>query len=147
MMKSDNVIIRGFRIDDYENVLKLWDEAGIHYRPNGRESRERIKKELKAGQAIFLVAETSGKIIGVVIGTHDGRKGWINRLAVAKEFQRQNIARRLVIKVETQLNALGIDVIACLIEKDNAISMKFFKQLGYTKAEVEYFSKRQLPDS
>jgi hypothetical protein len=65
---------------------ELWQEAGIHYRPGGRESRSHLAKELEGGQAIFLVAVAEGKVVGVVLGTHDGRKGWINRLAVAKGF-------------------------------------------------------------
>jgi len=59
-----------------------------------------MAKELKAGQAIFLVAAADQRIAGVVLGTHDGRKGWINRLAVAKDFRRQNIASKLVATLE-----------------------------------------------
>ncbi len=146
-MKPKDVIIREFRMEDYENILRLWDEGKIHYRPNGRDSHQHIEKELKAGQAIFLVAEAQNKIIGIVLGTHDGRKGWINRLAVAKDSRRQNIARKLVTAVETRLNEMGIDVIACLIEDENTLSVKFFEKLGYTKGTVEYFSKRKSWDS
>ena len=146
-MKPKDVVIREFRMDDYENVLRLWDEAEIHYRPKGRDSRKWIEKELKSGQAIFLVAEADARIVGVVLGTHDGRKGWINRLAVVKDARRQNIASKLVTAVEMRLNTIGIDVIACMIENENTISMKFFKKLGYIKSPVEYFSKRQSWDS
>jgi len=146
-MKTKDIIIRQFRIDDYDNVISLWVEAGIHYKPNGRESRSRMEKELKTGQALFLVAEVDRRIVGVVLGTHDGRKGWINRLAVVKEFRRQNIASKLVAAVETRLKEQGIDVIACLIEPENSISRTFFSKIGYTKAPVEYFSKKQFPDA
>ena len=93
------------------------------------------------------MAVADKRIVGVVLGTHDGRKGWINRLAVAKEFRRQNVASKLVTAVETRLNELGIDIIACLIEPENSISKTFFSKLGYTKAPVEYFSKKKSPDS
>ena len=63
-----------------------------------------MEKEIKSGQAIFLVAVADKRIAGVVLGTHDGRKGWINRLAVAKEFRRQKVASKLVTAVETRLN-------------------------------------------
>jgi ribosomal protein S18 acetylase RimI-like enzyme len=141
------IIIREFTMDDYEKVVAIWEEAGIHYRPNGRESRIRIAKELKAGRAIFLVAATDKKVVGVVLGTHDGRKGWINRLAVAEDFRRQNVASKLVAAVETRLNALNIDITACLIEPENAVSKSFFTKVGYTKTPVEYFSRKQSPDA
>ncbi|MBN1643541.1 MAG: GNAT family N-acetyltransferase [Dehalococcoidales bacterium] len=146
-MKSGDIVIRKFRMSDYEDVLKLWDEAGIHYRPNGRESRQRIEKEMKARQAIFLVAESQNRIVGVVFGTQDGRRGWINRLAVAKEFRRQGIARKLVMAVENKCTELGIEITACLIEKENAASKKFFARLGYGSYPVEYYSKRRSPGS
>ena len=146
-MNTNNIIIREFTMDDYAKVVALWEDAGIHYRPNGRESRTRMAKELKAGQAIFLVAAADQRIAGVVLGTHDGRKGWINRLAVARDFRRQNIASKLVAAVESSLNTMGIDVTACLIEPENAVSKSFFYKMGYTKVPVEYFSKRQSPDA
>ena len=146
-MKSKEIIIREFTMDDYEKVVAIWEEAGIHYRPNGRESRTQMAKELKAGQAIFLVAAADQRIAGVVLGTHDGRKGWINRLAVAKDFRRQNIASKLVATLEIRLKALGIEITAGLIEPENTASKSFFYKMEYTKVPVEYFSKRQSPDA
>jgi ribosomal protein S18 acetylase RimI-like enzyme len=146
-MKSKEIIIREFTMDDYDQVTELWQEAGIHYRPGGRESRSHLAKELEGSQAIFLVAVAEGKVVGVVLGTHDGRKGWINRLAVAKDFRRQNIASKLVAAVESRLNTMGIDVIACLIEHENSMSRTFFCKMGYVQAPVEYFSKKQSPDA
>jgi ribosomal protein S18 acetylase RimI-like enzyme len=146
-LNNQNITIREFRMDDYDDVTTLWQEADVHYKPNGRESRARMAKEIAKGQSIFLVAAAGERIVGVVLGTHDGRKGWINRLAVAKEFRRQNIASKLVTAVENRLNALDIDITACLIETENIVSKVFFNQLGYTKAPVEYFSKKKSPDA
>jgi N-acetylglutamate synthase len=146
-MKSKEITIREFTMDDYAQVTALWTQAGIHYRPNGRESRARMDKELQGGQAIFLVAEADKKVVGVVLGTHDGRKGWINRLPVANDFRCQNIASKLVAGVESRLKAVGIDITACLIEPENTASKSFFSKLGFTKAPVEYFSKRQSTDA
>ena len=147
LRNQTDFIIREFRIEDYDSVAALWEEGGIHFKPNGRESRQRMAKEIKTGQAIFLVAEANKKVVGVVLETHDGRKGWINRLAVAKEFRRQNVASKLIAAIENRLNDLGIDITACLIEQENLVSRTFFRKLGYIKAPVEYFSKKQYPDA
>jgi ribosomal protein S18 acetylase RimI-like enzyme len=141
------IIIREFRLSDYDSVLKLWDEAGLPYRPQGRDSRQRIGKEIKQGQSIFLVAEADGKIVGTLLGTHDGRKGWLNRLAVAQGFKRHGLARQLVIEVESRFDKLGLEVIACLIEGENTTSMEVFARLGYKKSDVVYFSKRKNEES
>ena len=145
--KSSRLIIRDFRIEDYDCVVELWTSAGLPYRPKGRDGRERIADELKKGTAIFLVAELDGKIVGCVLGTQDGRKGWLNRLAVRPEFQRRGIARMLVEEVEKRLSGMGIGISAALVENWNEKSMDVFERLGYTRHDdITYFSKRKSQD-
>jgi len=143
-----DMVIREFRMEDYDAVIALWDDAQLPYRPEGRDRRDKIEHELEQGNAIFLIAEINGKLVGSVLGTHDGRKGWVNRVAVDSEFRRQNIARRLVAEVEDKLSKLGIEVIACLIEDWNTSSMRVFERLGYKKEEnIVYFTKRRNADA
>ena len=142
------VHLRDFRLEDYYGVTGLWEEAGLAFRPLGRDTREKVAEELRRGTAVFVVAESDNRLVGVVLGTHDGRKGWINRLAVAPAFQRQGIAARLVAEVEKRLEALGLEVVAALIEDGNESSMRFFGTLGYLQhADIHYFSKMKTPDS
>lgn len=135
--------IRPLKIDDYDDLIKIWDESGLRYKPKGRDRRDHIEREIEEPTAIFLVAEKDGKIIGSILGTHDGRKGWINRLAVHPEYQRQGIARKLVKEVEKRLEKMGIKIIACLVEEWNKGSMRFFEKMGYKEFEgVFYLTKR-----
>ena len=152
-MKSDHkylpymLIIRKFNIRDYDELLTLWNDAHLPFKPKGRDRRDKIEYELKRENAIFLIAEMNGKIVGSIFGTHDGRKGWINRLAVAPDFEKQGIARRLIAEVEDRFSKLEIEIIACLVENWNTKSMKFFENLGYEKsADITYFSKRKNSD-
>jgi len=143
-----DIAIREFSTEDYDALITLWHDAQLPYRPKGRDSRDRIEYELKQGNTVFLVAEIDGRLVGSILGTNDGRKGWINRLAVSPDFRRQDIARRLVAEVESKLSELGIEVVACLIEEQNAASMQVFERLGYKKGEnIVYFSKRKNVDA
>jgi len=138
------MIIREFSIKDYDALITLWNDAQLPFKPKGRDKRDKIEYELKQGRDIFLIAEINGKIVGSVFGTHDGRKGWINRLAVAPEFQRQDIAKKLIAEVEDRFSELGIDIIACLVEDWNTKSLQVFEKLGYEKhSDIVYFSKRK----
>ena len=142
-----DISIRKFLIEDYNDVISLWGQAGLPFRPKGRDSKDKIANELNKPTAVFLVAVMNGKIIGTSFGTHDGRKGWINRVAVKKEFHKKGIARLLVNETEKQLFQKGIEIIACLIEDWNDTSMKAFKKMGYVKHEdIIYFSKRKSQD-
>jgi len=139
--------IRQLRKDDYDRLIDLWNEAGLDYRPNGRDRRASIEGQIDGPTSLFLAAEEEDRIVGVILGTHDGRRGWINRLAVAPESRRKGIARALVEAVEARLEALGIGIVTCLIEDWNAGSMTFFKGLDYVEhPECVYYSKRMRPD-
>ena len=142
------VTIREFRLQDHDAVLDLWTSAGLPFRPHGRDARDRLTAELGRGQAVFLVADREGRVIGAVLGTHDGRKGWINRLAVAPESRRQGIARLLVREVEARLEALGLEITAALVETSNEASLQFFRAIGYVHdAYIEYLSRRRSPET
>jgi len=89
-----------------------------------------------------------GKLVGSVIGTHDGRKGWINRLAVHPSYRHRGLAKRLVAEVEGRLSQLGLEVIACLILRENTASLQLFQSLGYERAwNAVYLSKRKNPEA
>ena len=51
------MIIRQLAVEDYDALVALWEEAGLSYRPNGRDCREKIAHEIAGTTAIFLVAE------------------------------------------------------------------------------------------
>jgi ribosomal protein S18 acetylase RimI-like enzyme len=146
-MKSQDIFIRQFSQKDYDKIIELWRNAGLTFRPEGRDSPAKINEQIKNVTTIILVAEFNGKIVGTVLGTHDGRKGWINRLAVDTEFRRKNVAKRLVVELESRFEKIGLEVVACLIEGENTASMEVFKKLGYEELNVKYFSKRKSWES
>jgi ribosomal protein S18 acetylase RimI-like enzyme len=142
-----DLLIRKFNVKDYPDVIALWDSVKLTYRPEGRDSYERINEQVENGRIIFLVAEVDGKMVGCVLGTHDGRKGWINRLAVEAAFRRRNIAKRLVSRLEGEFEKLGLEVFACVIDGENEVSQEVFRRLGYEFYDVRYYSKRKTPES
>ena len=139
--------IREFVISDYNEIIELWKEAKLPYRPNGRDSKKCIEKELQKGCNIFLVVVYEDKIIASVLGTNDGRKAWINRLAVRKEFRGQGIAKKLIQELEFRFDKLGIGIIACLIEDDNPDSIKVFSKFGFSEFQgMHYLTKKKHPE-
>ena len=140
--------IEPLRIDEYDQLIRLWERCRLPYDRASRDSRRRIEQQLFDDRILILTLKTDeGEMIGSVIGTYDGRKGWINRLAVDPDYRRRGIAGRLIAEVEGKFNDLGIDIIAALIEDWNTASMETFERLGYEKhSEVIYFSKKKKKD-
>ena len=140
--------VREYRLEDYEAVVEVWTAAGLSFRPKGRDRRDTLAAELTRGRAMFLVAESEGRVVATVLGTHDGRKGWINRLAVVPEWRRRGVARLLVGEVETRLQSLGLEITAALVEAPNEGSLRFFQAIGYVRdPQIEYLSHRRSPDT
>jgi N-acetylglutamate synthase len=140
--------IGAFHIEDYDRIMALWAAGGLPLKPHGRDSRKNIARQTGRPNVRFLVARDGrdGRVVGTVLATHDGRKGWINRLAVEAGLRRLGLGARLVRAAEAWLEAEGMDILACLIEDDNAVSMSVFERLGYKKhPEIIYFAKRKTP--
>jgi len=141
------ISIRPLAIHDYDALCALWEEAGLPFKPNGRDTREKIALQIEGECSIYLVAEEEGELVGAILGTHDGRKGWINRLAVLPAHRRKGIATALVSEVEKRLSARGIEIFAGQIEDWNETSMLLFERLGYTRHDdIIYYTKRKNPD-
>ncbi len=135
------------RPEDYDQLIELWQQAGLEHRPSGRDGSEKMLVELNNLQEEFILAFAEDKLVGSIVVTHDGRKGWLNRLAVAPKFRGKGIARNLVKKAEDFLLSQNIEIFACLIEEWNENSLQIFTHLGYVRHDdIKYFTKRLHPE-
>lgn len=132
----------------YAAILDLWQRAGLSVRPAGRDAPEAFAQQLQGGQQRVIGLRDGQKLIAVAILTHDGRKGWINRLAVDPAYRRRGLAGRLVAEAERWFTqTLGLEIWAALIEGDNQASLSLFDALGYQRHDVVYVSKRTRPEA
>lgn len=143
--------IRKLTIDDYDELIALWKRSDLSYRPIGRDSREAMTPEMERHETFFLgMFDPAGggeKMIGSILGSSDGRKGWINRLAIDPDYRGKGLAALLIEECEKRLYALGIKVIAALIEGDNKSSESAFSKVGYSYwDDIKYYSKRFSDD-
>ena len=115
--------------DDAASLLALWRKAeatvGI------TDTLEDVQRVIGHSAAIVLVAEQHGHIVGSVIGTFDGWRGNIYRLAVDRDYRRQGLARKLVDEVDKRLESMGAKRITALVEKDHPWAVGFWNSQGY----------------
>ncbi len=130
---------------DLPAVHALWAEAGLPFHPEGRDALPRMAEELRGGSAVLLGAffhETT--LAGVVLLTDDGRKGWINRLAVKPSFRRRGVGKLLIAQAEALFRGRGRGIVACLIEDWNEASLALFQGEGY-ELRKDIFYLRKVP--
>ena len=147
-MTESPITTRRLTAGDYEAVRALWEAAGLHIRPVGRDSGEAFAAQLASGCQVAIGLEDDGRLVGVVLATHDSRRGWINRLAVHPAYRRRGLGKRLIGEAERVLrDERGLPVISAHIESWNEASLALFAQAGYVRHDdVIYFSKRDSQD-
>jgi ribosomal protein S18 acetylase RimI-like enzyme len=146
---NESIEYRNLKPSDYDEIIRVWNEAGLGHKPKGRDNRGRMTVEISHAPDLFIGAFDKNKLIGTVIGTFDGRRGCVNRLAVVPQYRHQRIAEKLVAICEERLKKMGALVIYCLIDKENEPSLTLFsKRLGYHVHDgIVYLSKRDNGDA
>ncbi len=140
--------VRKLTIDDYDDIIRVWADAGLPYRPEGRDRRELIDVEMKRPDTAFFGLFEDGRMLAVGLATHDGRKGWVNRVAVDPYERGRGLGGEIIAACEAFLKEHGAEVIGCLIEDINYPSITLFQKHGYSVYEgILYFSKRESPES
>jgi ribosomal protein S18 acetylase RimI-like enzyme len=131
--------IRAYRPADYRRVVGLWQRAGLISSPSDR--REELERSRRRDPDLFLVAESRKGIVGVVLGRFDGRRGWINHLAVDSDYRRRGLGRELMERVERRLLRKGCAKVNLHIEPGNRGVVEFYVRLGYRERELLFMDK------
>jgi ribosomal protein S18 acetylase RimI-like enzyme len=140
---NNKFIIREIHVSEFDSLINIWTKASLPFKPEGRDTKDNIRKQLFIETNRIFVTEINEKLVGALIASHNGRKGWINRLAVLPEFRGKGIANSLIKKAEDFFLSNKIKIFACLIEDWNDQSMKFFQNKDYIEhKEIIYFTKR-----
>ncbi|UCC33062.1 MAG: GNAT family N-acetyltransferase [Candidatus Bathyarchaeota archaeon] len=139
--------IRELTISDYDDMVRLWEQTSMPFKPKGRDSRQEIDHQMRENAELFLGVFDKRMLVGVVVGSHDGRKGWINRLAVSPECRRRGIAQLLLARVEKALRKKGARIFCALVEESNLESVSLFRKRGYlVHKDILYLSRREGED-
>lgn len=124
--------IRVMTIEDYDSVYDLWMNTPGMGLNNIDDSREGIEKYIKRNPTTNFVAECDGKIIGVIIAGHDGRRGYIYHTAVLSDYRKRGIARKLVECAMDALEKEEINKVALLVFEKNEIGNAFWEKMDFS---------------
>jgi ribosomal protein S18 acetylase RimI-like enzyme len=140
--------IRPFEMTDYEAVFALWRAGapGIEIRPS--DNRQEVAKRCFRDRDLFLVAESEGRLLGVVMGGWDGRRGWIHHLAVAPDARGQGVAQALVGALEDRMRGVGCLKVNLLVRQSNDAARRLYDRLGYNETpDLIVMGKELTPEA
>ncbi|MEA3441012.1 MAG: GNAT family N-acetyltransferase [Chloroflexota bacterium] len=126
-----DVQIQEMAIGDYDEVYELWQSTdGISL--GDVDTRESIARFLERNPGFSYVARQDGLLVGAVLTSHDGRRGYIDHLAVRESHRRQGIGRALVLRSLYHLMRVGIRRWNLFVFEGNQDAIEFWKKIGWT---------------
>ena len=88
------------------------------------------------------VALSDETVVGAILASHDGRRGFIHHLAIDFGYRKQGIARQLVSSSLQVLKDEGIQKCHIFIFNDNSVGIEFWKNIGWNfRSDISVISK------
>jgi ribosomal protein S18 acetylase RimI-like enzyme len=138
-------LIQEMTIQDYNEVRALWQESeGLKL--SEVDSKSSIVRFLERNPGLSFVARDDEQLVGAVLCGHDGRRGYIDQLAVHKSHRRQGIGKALVARCLYNLMRIGIRKWHLFVLEDNQDAIAFWKKLGWAE-RVELVTMSQYSTS
>jgi ribosomal protein S18 acetylase RimI-like enzyme len=138
--------IRTMRLSDYDAVYVLWkDTEGMGLRSLD-DSKEGIERFLKRNPATSFVWVEEGKVTGVLLCGHDGRRGYIYHVAVAVEHRGRGIGKELLSSALDALKKEGINKTALVVFSANSQGNAFWEKAGFTERPDLTYRNRSLDE-
>jgi len=143
---NSEIKIRVMKIEDYQGVYDLWTStAGMGMRSLD-DSREGILKFLQRNPNTCFLAECGGKIAGVILSGHDGRRGYIYHAVVSESERGKGIGLALTQAVEKAMEVEGINKLALVVYADNEKGNGFWEHTGYTTRPDLVYRNKSIND-
>ena len=131
---------RTLDLADYRPLLDLWQQCdGLSLRE--ADSKEGLARYLERNPGLSFVALHEDRICGSLMAGHDGRRGYIQHLAVAPDRRRCGIGKELLGRCLAALLDVGIVKSHVHVLKHNRTGIDFWTRLGYVERdEIAMFS-------
>jgi ribosomal protein S18 acetylase RimI-like enzyme len=131
---------RAMQITDYDAVVALWRACeGLSLRD--ADSPSGIDSYLRRNPGLSFVAEKEARIVGSIMAGHDGKRGYIQHMAVDQSVRNRGIATKLVECCLAALKKQGIEKSHVHVLKDNQAGRAYWSARGWTRrSEIVMYS-------
>ena len=131
--------IHTMKITDYEKVYALWMSCKNMGFNDIDDSKEGIARFLERNPNTSFVAIENDELLGIILGGHDGRRGYIYHMSVAENHRKKGIGSALVEKCLESFKNEKISKVALLVFKYNETGNAFWEKQGFIlREDVNY---------
>jgi L-amino acid N-acyltransferase YncA len=137
-MKDESVTVRLAEISDYSVCLPLFEL--LYHGDIGPDFKNVFQDYAKEG--VILLARTSGKLLGILVGGYnldidwEGRVARIDAVIVDENRRMKGIGKMLVKRFIEAAQEKNCKAVKSRINVANMISQKFHEELGFSKADT-----------
>lgn len=139
-----SINIRVMSIEDYDEIYNLWINTPGMGLNSTDDSKKGIEKYIKRNPTSSFVADCDGKIIGVIMAGHDGRRGYIHHTAVLPDYRNQGVAKKLVNSAIEALDKEGINKVALVAFKKNDLGNAFWESMGFVERDDLFYRNKDI---
>jgi len=131
---SQSVRLAAMTMEHYARVFRLWEAAEVALRP--ADAADRVARYLARNPGLSVVALFEARIVGVAMAGHDGRCGFIQRVAVDADWRRRGIAQRMVAFCLAGLMAEAVTWVHLDVVVGNATAERFWIGQGFAPRDT-----------
>jgi ribosomal protein S18 acetylase RimI-like enzyme/8-oxo-dGTP pyrophosphatase MutT (NUDIX family) len=139
--------IREMTMADYEAVIALLTATnGVRLRD--ADSREATAQYLERNPGLSFVAMIDGQLAGCAMAGHDGRRGYLQHVAVREAFRHRGLGSALVEACLAKLESLGILKTNLDVLAGNHLAIDYWTRRGWQRRDdVVKFSSAKDHDA
>ncbi len=132
-------VIAPLRDDEIEAAVALWDEAGL-LRP-WNDPRADIAMAMSKESSDVLAGRFGDMLLTTAMIGHDGHRGWVYYLAVAKTARGRGFGMQMMRACEDWCHAKHVPKLQLMVRGDNATTQAFYDHIGYARSDVVVMAK------
>jgi ribosomal protein S18 acetylase RimI-like enzyme len=151
-MNKTNISIRPLRPSDIANVMQLHRELGWNpaFRADGSTLKQRLEALITEENALLLVAELNGKVVGYIHGEivtyllFAGREMLVSELFVMESARGRGVGKALLSAIESEaVNQKCFRISVLNSRERESYKRGFYPSLGYEeRPHTANFTKR-----
>lgn len=135
---------RLYTTEDYQIVKQLWVDSGLLLSLSDKKDEIQILADHQGNK--FYIIERNNFIIGTVICSYDGRRGYIQHVTVKPTEQNKGIGKLIMDHAMKYYTEKRVVKVHLMVERSNKEVVAFYERLGWKIRDDLFLMTKVLRD-